>query len=680
MIRSRARTALLLATSSLVLLGCPRSKQTAEPPPATTPPASTAPAAKALTYDALDRASFNKVAVRLNLALFWIADHDADKAVDPAEVATLRFYPQSPVWVEGGKFTPAFDKAYAAIKRSAEAPQLPAGISAEEKQRRELVVQDLDQGRPTLIHNDFSKAAAPDRTLLEHMFTTAALIDDLFELQLGLVELKAKVPDDDLASQSMFRRNWGPDCVAPKTTKNPACSAIPGAPRILSGVYPSALQQDEKFCDALAKRADAQALFNPFVVVQEKDGKLVPAPYTEAFAAKMSAVAAELKAAAAAIADPKEGALKAYLLAAAQAFTDNNWEPADEAWAKMNAENSRWYLRVAPDEVYWDPCSRKAGFHLTFARVDPASLKWQQKLKPVQQEMEQVLAKLIGKPYQAREVGFHLPDFIEIVLNAGDDRGAMGGTLGQSLPNWGPVANEGRGRTVVMTNLYTDPDSLAVRRAQVASLLDAATLEKFSQDQEKSLVSTILHEAAHNLGPAHEYKVKGKTDDQIFGGPLSSTLEELKAQTAALWYTDFLVQKKIIDQRFAHESYVDDLTWSLGHISRGMYTADGKPRPYSQLAAIQLGYLMDKGAIRWDPEAMAANGKDKGAFTVHFEKLPAAIEELMKHVGQIKARGQKAEAAALVTAYVDSDKVPKALIAERFLRYPKANFLYSVTR
>ena len=40
----------------------------------------------------------------------------------------------------------------------------------------------------------------------------------------------------------------------------------------------------------------------------------------------------------------------------------------------------------------------------------------------------------------------------------------------------------------------------------------------------------MLHEAAHNLGPAHEYKVKGKTDDQVFGGPLASTLEELKAQ------------------------------------------------------------------------------------------------------------------------------------------------------
>ena len=58
----------------------------------------------------------------------------------------------------------------------------------------------------------------------------------------------------------------------------------------------------------------------------------------------------------------------------------------------------------------------------------------------------------------------HLPDFIDIVINAGDDRNPLGATIGESLPNWGPVANEGRGRTVAMVNLYLDPDSIAARR------------------------------------------------------------------------------------------------------------------------------------------------------------------------------------------------------------------------
>ena len=74
--------------------------------------------------------------------------------------------------------------------------------------------------------------------------------------------------------------------------------------------------------------------------------------------------------------------------------------------------------------------------------------------------MEKALAELAGAPYKAREVSFKLPDFVDIALNAGDSRPPSGATIGQSLPNFGPVANEGRGRTVAMTNFYTDPDSI----------------------------------------------------------------------------------------------------------------------------------------------------------------------------------------------------------------------------
>jgi hypothetical protein len=204
-------------------------------------------------------------------------------------------------------------------------------------------------------------------------------------------------------------------------------------------------------------------------------------------------------------------------------------------------------------------------------------------------------------------------------------------------------------------------------------------MKKFVQTQDRGLVATILHEAAHNLGPAHEYKYKGKTDDQIFGGPLASTVEELKAQTAALWYVDYLLKKGVIDEPFALESYVNNLVWAMGHISRGMYTADNKPMPYSQLAAIQVGFLLDEGAMSWNADVLAANGKDKGAFAIHFEKMPAAVDKMMKIVGQLKAKGQKATALELQLKYVDSDKVPQAIVAERFLRFSKANFVYGLS-
>ncbi|MDX2436496.1 MAG: hypothetical protein QNL88_05530, partial [Acidobacteriota bacterium] len=172
-----------------------------------------------------------------------------------------------------------------------------------------------------------------------------------------------------------------PACVAPRTYRNPACSAIAGAPQPIFGVYPHGLQQHEDFCAVLQADRDAVALCDPFTVVREAGDELVAVPLTDAYGAHTQAIAAELEAAAEALAaDDSEAALREYLKAAAQAFVDNHWEPADEAWAAMNGRNSKWYLRVAPDEVYWEPCALKAGIHMTFAAINTDSLTWQDRL------------------------------------------------------------------------------------------------------------------------------------------------------------------------------------------------------------------------------------------------------------------------------------------------------------
>jgi hypothetical protein len=393
----------------------------------------------------------------------------------------------------------------------------------------------------------------------------------------------------------------------------------------------------------------------------------------------MAAVATGLDAAAAALGNT-EPALVAYLKAAAQAFRDDNWEPADRAWKAMNAGNSRWYVRVAPDEVYFDPCAWKAGFALQLARINPESAQWQQRLAPLRAEFEKQLATMAGAPYVARDVQFALPDFIDVVLNAGDQRPPSGATIGQSLPNWGPVAAAG-GRTVSMTNLYTDPDSLARRDAQQAAVLCKATDEAWRAKGNESVLDSLLHEAAHNLGPAHDYAVAGRAAPEAFGGPLASTLEELKAQNSSLWLSGFLVTKGVLTADDQRRILREGVTWAFGHISRGMYTADGTPRNYSQLAAIQIGSFLDAGALAWHADDMAANGQDKGCLSVDYERLPAAVEALEKQVLGIKARADRAQALQLKARYVDGKDAYagiKAEIAKRYLRTPKASFVYSL--
>lgn len=639
-------------------------------------------AVKEVDLSQLDRASFNRAAVRLNLPIFWVYESTANDTVRPEVLVSLNFYPtsQSFIWKDAqGKFTKAFYDAYALMVEVTKDPLMGAQLEEGERVRRMKVAEELDQAAVTLVSTDFSQSDATEKAFVKAMLKVGGLIDDLYGKQVGLDRVMEKIPADDILSQSMARRNWGIMPESPKMKKDPLCRALGGDLKVGVGIYPESIQSHADFCKELSERPDSESYMSQFSVVVSENGGYKGVPYNAYYQKEMTQISEALREAGKLLnGNEKEVALQKYLFAAADSFVSNDWDGADEAWASMNSMNSSWYVRVAPDEVYWEPCSRKAGFHMTFARINPDALVWQEKLTPLQQDMEDRLAAVSGAPYTARKVSFHLPDFIDIVTNSGDDRDAFGATIGQSLPNWGPVANEGRGRTVAMSNLYTDPDSLRDRKTLASSVFTAQDIALLEDGAGPGLLSTILHEAAHNLGPAHEYKVDGKVDDVIFGGALASMAEEFKAQTAAIWYLPYLVEKGVITQDLANKSYADSIYWAFGHISRGMTNAEGRIQPYSQLAAIQIGMMLEDGALTYEPEQMAANGTDKGAFVIHMDKMAGCVDRMMSEIAKMKAKGDKDGLEALRVKHVNGTAIPFKTIEERMLRLPKTSFVYHV--
>ena len=57
--------------------------------------------------------------------------------------------------------------------------------------------------------------SAEDKSFVKNMLVLARMIDNLYATQIGAAALAPQVPADDAASQSLFRRDWGPKCVAP---------------------------------------------------------------------------------------------------------------------------------------------------------------------------------------------------------------------------------------------------------------------------------------------------------------------------------------------------------------------------------------------------------------------------------------------------------------------------------
>lgn len=731
----RWRSALTVATASLLfaLSGCgqragsPGAASKAPPTPAAPTgapqdpqPAAPAPTAVTATNTArsakragrgrvIPRATVNRILAALHEPVFWRADTNGDGRPQATELVVLWSRTSKgdakdwEKYVKDGRPGVAWARAFNRV-RLVHAGGWPwRGLPEAEVARRRAVMRELNQGRPTLIETDFRKAPDHVRSFVGHMAKVGRYIEVLHRSQRGALGLDKEIPERDLPSKAMFDRNQGPWCQAPETEKDATCHGLPSMPKQRSGLYPLALQkQDPNFCETLAKHKDAKRLLSPFVTVQyektppskvkkaknargakgAKGSKLIAVPYPQAFPNESEAIARELTAAALVMkADPKEAPLVAYLMAAAQAFRDNSWPAADEAWAKMARSSSAWYLRVGPDETYFEPCNRKAGFHMVLARIDPGSAAWKAKLEPRKDDLEGLVAAAAGKPYEARKITFHLPEFIHIVLNAGDSRSATGATVGQSLPNWGPVAEQSRGRTVAMTNLYTDADSRETLKQQTASVFCADAQKHLTFESAPQTMSTVLHEAGHNLGPSHAYKVDGKTGSERFGGPTASILEELKAQTMALAFNPWLVKKKLITQKFGYSGWLRDIAWAFGHISRGMTTSNGKPKAYSQLAAVQVGLLLDAGGLVWKPQSKAANGRDVGCFSADFDKFEKGVAAMATKVYGIKARGDVKGAKALLSRYVtegsDFAKL-RDTVRRRWLRAPRASFVYAI--
>src|SRR5579883_792399 len=242
-----------LAVLALVLSSAACDHHDAASGDAPVPAEASAASATAPAAAAVSRADFNRYAMRLGLPVFWVADANGDGAPQPGELKTLLFYP-SPA--------PAAADSIARVLAFSSSTQ-PAGLTPEEAERRRLVALDLDQGAPTLLTTDLRPASAADKAFFDAMLGAAAAVDALYETMNGARALESRVPADDPASRSLFRRNRGPRCAFPATHDNPACSAIPGSPRPIRDEYPAALQaSDPGFCATLEKAPNARDLID----------------------------------------------------------------------------------------------------------------------------------------------------------------------------------------------------------------------------------------------------------------------------------------------------------------------------------------------------------------------------------------------------------------------------------
>lgn len=527
---------------------------------------------------------------------------------------------------------------------------------------------------------------------VKKLLEVAPIMHILYQKQIGASpddRIKAQTDDD----RELIDRYGHPWCLSDTSDE---CSALPSLPKRTSGVIPDGVS-----CDKAANTG------SPFEAIsKEKDGRLVTIPYSVMWPSEHRKAVRLLKEAVQIFETiPREGKFALYLKQLADTFESKEpfpYSQSDISWTDFLASDSILFARIGADEVGGDPvgdrCESKARYHFNIGLKNKGAGEIIERLRPVIGDFEQKFADLIGDPqnYIVREVKVQLPTFLDVVHANGDSIGGPNGTpIGQTLPNWcGP---DGKGECLHGTMIYVNKTIKAynerIMRQYIMPVFEEGLGSYFNPII--GLDTTVYHEMFHNLGPKEA--LRKPQGDTTYGQGLvtkagvswKGPIEELKAQTGSLFmasefYRD--AQNKhnanlMDDATFERETRVFrehilyDMAWAMRHILRGSRGGpEFQPKStYSKLAAVQVGFLSDEGALSFN--------QGTNRWLIAFDKMPDAITALMKKTGELYAKADVDEVEKFFLYYIKGPgekELHRARLVELAAKMPSVLFDYQL--
>jgi Peptidase family M49 len=480
---------------------------------------------------------------------------------------------------------------------------------------------------PTEMRADTSSLSAGDKRALAKLIEAARVVDEIFMTQLWSGNhalhqlLKLDASPLGKARLHYFWLNKGP------------WSDLEGHTAFLSGVpdrkppganfYPEDMTREEfeKWVQTLSN-ADRESATGFFTVIRrDAKHKLVVAPYNVEYHSDLERAARALEAAAA-LTDNRS--LKDFLTKRAKAFLSNDYYESDLAWMDLDAPLD---ITIGPYETYNDEVfGYKAAFE---AYVNVRDVPETAKLGFFADHLQEIENNLpIDPKYRNPKLGSQAPiRVVNEVFASGDGNHAVQ-TAAYNLPNDERVVTQKGSKRVMLKN---------VQEAKFRSTLvpiSTRVLPAKAQEQlsfEAFFTHILAHELSHGIGP-HQIQVNGRaTSPRQELKDLYSAIEEAKADVTGLFMLQYLLDHKLLPNASFNETqlYTTYLASSFRSLRFGLKDAHGKGM------ALQVNYLMDKGAFRADPD---------GTFAVDFGKIKSAVRDLDHDLLTLEATGDYAGA------------------------------------
>lgn len=444
------------------------------------------------------------------------------------------------------------------------------------------------------------------------------------------------VASGDAAKLALFDRYFGPwdamDELAPFWGDTPMPEG--------AGFYPADLTREEFDAYLAAHPDQAEALTSPYSVVKREGDGFVAVPYSVEYrqwlepATKLLEQAAERT---------SNASLKRFLTLRAAAFLSDDYFESELAW--MDLQDTPIEIAIGPYEVYTDRLyGRKTAFESFVTLKDPDASAALAHYKELLRDMEANLP--IEDRHKNFQRGFESPIVVADQVKGGGDNVPGIQTIAFNLPNDERVREAKGAKKVILRN---------VLGAKFERILSPIGILVLSQDQ-AALVSrkymqdfTLFHELSHSLGPGsiviggRATTVDAELKEQY------TALEEAKADVMGMWNILYLMQRGELPAAEKPQLFATYFAGLFRSMRFGIVEAHGKAN------ALQYGYLLGKGAFRFDNEV--------DHYVVDNAKMEAVLRDLLVEILMLQARGDYEGTKALFAKWAKLDSRAEQAIA-----------------
>lgn len=383
----------------------------------------------------------------------------------------------------------------------------------------------------------------------------------------------------------------------------------------------------EKLDQYLARHPeDKAAVYNPFTVVKRRADRLVAVAYRDEYRKFLQPMAKALRDAAALTDD---AAFANYLRLRADAVLSDDYYKSDLAW--IDLKDPKFDLILAPYETYLDGL---LGVKTSWgAAVLIRNEEESRKLAVYQKYVPDIQDALPLEPADRPSKRGNLTpmEVMDTPFRAGDLRYGYQ-AVADNLPNDPRIHHEKGSKKIFFKN-FMDARVNDVILPLAQKLMQPAQAAKVSG--EGYMASTLMHEIAHDLGPAFARKDGKQVEINAAIGPAYSGLEEAKADVTGMFGLAWLMDHGAMSKDRLEEYYASYLAGIFRTLRFGAAEAHGRAE------MMEFNYLSEKGVIT----------HTGGRYAIDYARAASALAELSKQLLEMEATGDRARVEAWFAKY-----------------------------